>query len=297
MAASLEGKVVLVTGPARGIGRETARRLAARGARLSLVGLEPERLEALAAELGEGHLWFRADVTDSDALGRAVAATTEALGGIDVVVANAGIAANGTVAVTPVEALVRVIDVNLSGVVRTVHAALPAVAERRGYLLLVSSAAALAAMPGIATYAASKAGVEFFGNALRLEVAHRGVDVGVAHPAWIDTDLVRDPIRDLPSFEKTIRSLPGPFGSLTTVEACADALVEAIERRRRQVFVPRSLGPLAAVRQLFSSRLLDGISRKRAARAIPRLEREVAALGRSFGESSAESRPSVGPTS
>jgi short-subunit dehydrogenase len=297
MPDTLEGKVVLVTGPARGIGRETARRLAARGARLSLVGLEPERLEALAAELGEGHLWFRADVTDSEALGRAVAATTEALGGIDVVIANAGIAANGTVAVTPVEALVRVIDVNLSGVVRTVHAALPAVAERRGYLLLVSSAAALAAMPGISTYAASKAGVEFFGNALRLEVAHRGVDVGVAHPAWIDTDLVRDPIRDLPGFEKTIRSLPGPFGSLTTVEACADALVEAVERRRRQVFVPRSLGPLAAVRQLFSSRLLDGISRRRAARAIPRLEREVAALGRSFGETSVESRPGAGATS
>jgi short-subunit dehydrogenase len=297
MPDTLEGKVVLVTGPARGIGRETARKLAARGARLSLVGLEPERLEALAAELGEGHVWHRADVTDSAALGRAVAATTEALGGIDVVIANAGIAANGTVAVTPVEALVRVIDVNLSGVVRTVHAALPAVAERRGYLLLVSSAAALAAMPGISTYAASKAGVEFFGNALRLEVAHRGVDVGVAHPAWIDTDLVRDPIRDLPGFEKTIRSLPGPFGSLTTVEACADALVEAVERRRRQVFVPRSLGPLAAVRQLFSSRLLDGISRRRAARAIPRLEREVAALGRSFGETSVESRPGAGATS
>ena len=286
MPRSLDGKVVLVTGPARGIGRETARRLAARGARLSLVGLEPERLEALTAELGAEHVWFRADVTDQQALEGAVAGTVEALGGIDVVVANAGVAANGTVAVTPVEALVRVIDVNLSGVVRTVHATLPAVAERRGYLLLVSSAAALAAMPGISTYAAAKAGVEFFGNAVRLEVAHRGVDVGVAHPAWIDTDLVRDQIRDLPSFERTIRSLPGPFGSLTTVEACADALVDAIERRRRQVFVPRSLAPLAAVRQLFSSRLMDRVSLRRAAAAVPRLEREVAALGRSFGESS-----------
>ena len=299
MERSLEGKVVLVTGPARGIGRATAQKLAARGARLSLVGLEPERLEALAAELGAGHLWFRADVTDSQALGRAVAGTVEALGGIDVVVANAGVAANGTVAVTPVDALVRVIDLNLAGVVRTVHATLPAVTGRRGYLLLVSSAAALAAMPGISTYAASKAGVEFFANALRLEVAHRGVAVGVAHPAWIDTDMVRDPIRDLPSFERTIRSLPGPFGSLTTVEACAEALVDAIERRRRQVFVPRSLGPLAAVRQLFSSRLMDRLSLRRAAAAVPRLEREVAALGRSFGESSmaegAGMAPGTGP--
>lgn len=142
MRSTLTGRVVLVTGPARGIGEATARLLAARGARLSLVGLEPERLEALAGELGPGHLWFEADVTDSAAMERAVRGTVEALGGIDVVVANAGVAANGTVAVTPVDALVRVIDVNLSGVVRTVHAALPAVTERRGYLLLVSSAAA-----------------------------------------------------------------------------------------------------------------------------------------------------------
>lgn len=290
MRSTLDGRVVLVTGPARGIGEATARLLAARGARLSLVGLEPDRLEALARELGTGHVWFEADVTDSAAMARAVRGTVEALGGIDVVVANAGVAANGTVAVTPVDALVRVIDVNLSGVVRTVHAALPAVTERRGYLLLVSSAAALAAMPGIATYAAAKAGVEFFGNALRLEVAHKGVAVGVAHPAWIDTDLVRDQIRDLPSFERTIRSLPGPFGSLTTVQACAEALVDGIAKRRRQVFVPRSLGPLAAVRQLFASRLMDRLAMRRAARAIPRLEREVAALGRSFGETSAENR-------
>lgn len=290
MMHAIEGKVVLVTGPARGIGEATARKLASRGARVSLVGLEPARLAALAAELGEGHAWFEADVTDSEALRRGVAGTVEALGGIDVVVANAGIGAHGTVASTPVEALVRVVDVNLSGVVRTVHAALPQVAERRGYLLLVSSAAALAAMPGLSTYAAAKAGVEFFGNALRLEVAHRGVAVGVAHPAWIDTDLVRDAARDLPSFEATRRALPGPFGSLTTVEACAEALVDGIERRRRQVFVPRSLGPFAAVRQIFSSRLMDRVAMVRAARAVPRLEAEVAALGRSFGASSVEGR-------
>src|SRR5919107_3570918 len=159
----IDGKVVLITGPARGIGAETARRLAARGARLSLVGLEPELLAALAAELGEGHVWFECDVTDQTALERAVAGTAEALGGIDVVIANAGVASNGTVAVTPVDALVRVIEVNLIGVVRTVSATLAHVTERRGYYLLVSSAAALAALPGLSAYAASKSGVEFFG--------------------------------------------------------------------------------------------------------------------------------------
>ena len=288
MRHPVAGKTVLVTGAARGIGAETARQLAAHGARLSLVGMEPELLAARAAELGPGHAWFECDVTDQAALERAVAGTVEALGGIDVVVANAGIAANGTVAVTPVEALVRVIDVNLSGVVRTVSATLPHVTERRGYYLLVSSAAALAALPGISTYAAAKAGVEFFGNALRLELAHKGVRVGVAHPAWIDTDLVRDQQRELDSFNRMLATLPGPFGSVTSVQECAAAFVEGIERRSRKVFVPRSLGPLAAVRQLFASPLSEWATGRSARRIIPRLEAEVRALGRSFGATSVE---------
>jgi len=290
MPHPISGKVVLITGPARGIGEETARQLAARGARLSLVGMEPARLAALAAELGAGHAWFEADVTDQAALDRAVAGTVEALGGIDVVVANAGIASNGTVAATPVEALARTIEVNLIGVVRTVSATLPHVTERKGYYLLVSSAAALAALPGLSAYAASKSGVEFFGNALRLEVAHKGVDVGVAHPAWIDTDMVRDTKRDLQAFNSMLRTLPGPFGSYTSVQECAAAFVDGIERRRRKVFVPKSLAPLAAVRQLFMSRLSDRFTGRTARRIIPRLEREVEALGRSFGENCVEVR-------
>ena len=288
MADPISGKVVLVTGPARGIGAETARRLAARGARLSLVGLEPERLAALAAEIGNGSVWFEADVTDQAALDRAVAGTVDALGGIDVVFANAGIAGNGTVAVTPVEALVRTIEVNLIGVVRTVSATLPHVTARRGYYLLMSSASAIAPLPAMAPYSASKIAVEQFGSALRLEVAHKGVDVGVAHPSWIDTDLVRDQQHDLRSFNQTLASLPGPFGKVTPLAECADALVEGIERRRRKVYVPKSLAPFAAVRQLFTSPLGESATRRNAARIIPKLEAEVRALGRSFGEHSVE---------
>jgi NAD(P)-dependent dehydrogenase (short-subunit alcohol dehydrogenase family) len=288
MADPISGKVVLITGPARGIGAETARRLSKRGARLSLVGLEPERLAALVAELGPQHAMFECDVTDQAALDRAVAGTVQALGGIDVVVANAGIASNGTVAVTPVEAMVRVLEVNLVGVVRTVSATLPQVTGRKGYYLLVSSAAALAAMPGLGAYAASKSGVEFFGSALRLEVAHKGVAVGVIHPCWIDTDLVRDLQHDLNAFNRMLRTLPGPFGSISTVEECADAMVDAIARRRRKVFVPKSLAPLAAVRQLFMSPLSEKLMARRAGAIIPQLEREVGQLGRAFGEHSVE---------
>lgn len=288
MRHSVSGKVVLITGPARGIGAETARQLARRGARLALVGREPELLAALARELGEGHGWWEADVTDQAALVRAVAGAVETLGGIDVVVANAGVASNGTVAVTPIDALVRTIEVNLIGVVRTVAATLPHVTARRGYYLLVSSAASIVAAPGMSTYSASKAGVEFFGNALRLEVAHKGVAVGLAHPSWISTDLVRDQQRDLEAFNEMLKTLPGPFGSMTSVEECAAAMVGAIERRKRRVFVPRSLGPLAAVRQLFASPGAERVSARTARRLIPRLEAEVAALGRSFGAHSVE---------
>src|SRR6185312_4084939 len=105
---------------------------------------------------------------------------------------NAGIANLGTVAVGPVDALVRTVEVNLCGAIRTVSAALPHVTAARGHVLIVSSAAAFTAMPGMAAYCASKAGVEQFANVLRLETRSAGVTVGTAHPIWIDTDLVRD---------------------------------------------------------------------------------------------------------
>lgn len=289
MAQSISDKVVLITGPARGIGAETARLLAARGARMSLVGLEPERLRSLASELGEGHAWFECDVTDQSELERAVAGTIEKFGRIDVVVANAGIASNCMVSVAPIDALVRTIEVNLIGVVRTVSATLPQVTGAKGYYLLVSSAAAFAPLPGISTYAAAKSGVEQFGNVLRLELAHKNVGVGVAHPAWIDTDMVRDARRDLGSFNALLARLPGPFGSITSVEDCAAAFVKAIERRQRKVYVPRTLAPLAAVRQIFASRLADYIiGRSNASRLIPQAEREALTLGRPFGAHSVE---------
>jgi hypothetical protein len=283
MDGRIDGKVVLITGPARGIGAETARLLAARGARLSLVGLEPGLLAALAAELGEGHVWFECDVTDQAALERAAAGTVEALGGIDVVVANAGVASNGTVAVGPVEALVRTIEVNLTGVVRTVSATLPHVTERRGYYLLVSSAAAIAPFPGISTYAAAKSGVEQFGNVLRLELAHKGVAVGVAHPSWVDTDLVRDAQSDLTGFREMLGKLPGPFGRVTPLRDCAEAFVRAVERRKRKVYVPRTLAAAAAVRHLFMSSLADYLMGRQTRKTLPQVEAEVRALGRSFG--------------
>src|SRR4051794_7335973 len=129
---------VLITGAARGIGAETARRLAARGHSLALLGLEPELLEEVAA----GGFWREVDVTDRDALTAAIDEAAEALGGLDVVIANAGIASAGMFATCDDDEWERVIHVNLLGVRRTLKAALPHVLASRGYLLPVASVAA-----------------------------------------------------------------------------------------------------------------------------------------------------------
>src|SRR5690348_10496761 len=150
------GKSVLITGAARGIGAETARRLAAKGAKVSLVGLEPEELEKVAAQCGSDAIWFETDVTDWDALERAASGTVESFGGIDVVMANAGIASGGLVRYTDTDAWERVIEVNLLGVWRTVRTCLPHVIERKGYILPVASLAAAAHSPVMSAYSASK---------------------------------------------------------------------------------------------------------------------------------------------
>jgi NAD(P)-dependent dehydrogenase (short-subunit alcohol dehydrogenase family) len=234
----ISGKVVLITGAARGIGAEAARQLYAKGAQLSLVGIEPELLEQRAQELGSRAAWFEADVTDTDALQRAVDATVERFGGIDIVIANAGIAPIGTVSTIDPEAFERTIEINLLGVWRTVRATLPHVIARQGYILPIASLAAALHMPLMAHYAATKAGVEAFANSLRGEVAHTGTKVGVAYFSFIDTDMVRESFDESPA--KLLReSTPGPVCGVASVESAARAIVRAIERRARKAYAPR----------------------------------------------------------
>ena len=286
----LAGRSVLITGAARGIGAELARRVAARGARVALVGLEPDLLAEVAADLGPGHLWVEADVTDPDALDAAVQRAVESFGGLDAVVANAGIAPLGTVATSSARALARTVEVDLTGAMLTARAALPALTRSRGHLLLVSSAAAFTVLPGMSAYCAAKAGLERFGDVLRLEVAHRGITVASAHPTWIDTDMVRDTMAALPGFAEALRRVPGPLGAYTSVGDCAEALVRNLERRGRRVFVPRSVGLVAACRQLVTGVLGEQLMLARARTTVPELERQITALrGQEFGAHSVES--------
>ena len=280
---SVDSQVVFITGGAHGIGAEVARRLHARGAKLVLTDVDAAALAAISGELGgdERVLTVVADVRDLAAMNAAAEQAVAKFGGIDAVLANAGIASYGSVLQVDPLAFQRVIDVNLVGVFHTVRATLPAVIGRKGYVLIVSSLAAFAAAPGMSPYAASKAGVEHLANALRLEVAGHGVTVGSAHMSWIDTALVRDTKADLPSFTELLSKLPWPLNKTTSVDDCAAAFVKGIEHRKRRVYCPRWVGWFRWLKPLLSTPAGENAVSKTAAGLLPRMDEEVRALGRS----------------
>lgn len=278
----LRGKTVLITGAARGIGAGTARALAGRGARLVLTDLDAAPLTELAAELGpDTALAVPCDVCDLAAMEDAVAQGVAKFGGIDLVLANAGIASYGSVLAVDPATFKRVLDINVLGVFHTVRAALPSVIERHGYILVVSSLAAFAPAPGLVAYNASKAGVEHLANALRLEVAHHGVEVGIAHMSWIDTPLVQDAKKDLSAFREMIDKLPGPLSRTTSADKCVKAFVAGLEGRKRRVYVPGWVRLLGVLKPVVTSPAGERETLKHAPDLLPRMDAEVAALGRS----------------
>ncbi|TCC07322.1 SDR family oxidoreductase [Kribbella soli] len=242
----LPGQVVLITGASRGIGAAVARKLAQDGAKLALVGLEPDELKKVAEDCGPDSSWWEADVTDTDSLRTAVEAIAERYGRIDVVMANAGIAAPGFSRSMDPKVWERVLDVDLVGVWRTVHLTLPYLLESKGYLLLVSSLAAIVHIPGLASYNVSKAGVEAMGDTLRPELKHLGVRVGVAHMTFVDTDMVRG-VDAHPVFGKVRTGIPG-VGKTYSLEFAVDKFVEGIRKRSRTVHVPGWIGALKVFR-------------------------------------------------
>jgi NAD(P)-dependent dehydrogenase (short-subunit alcohol dehydrogenase family) len=281
--SSVNGRVALITGGANGVGAEVARRLHAKGAKLVLTDLDEGKLKEAASAFGEDRVVTAvADVRDLSAMETAVEKGVERFGGIDIVIANAGIATTGSVLGVDPQAFKTLIDVNVVGVFHTVRAALQSVIERRGYVLIVSSAAAYAAAPGMAPYDASKAAVEQFANALRMEVAHQGVDVGSAHMLWIDTPMVREGKADSAAFREMLSSLPGPLSKTTSVEKCGESFVKGIEARKRQINCPRWVGLMRWLKPILASPVVESATLKSVPKLLPQMDAEVAALGRSM---------------
>jgi NAD(P)-dependent dehydrogenase (short-subunit alcohol dehydrogenase family) len=254
---NLNGKVALVTGAARGIGFETARQMHMRGASVAVLDLNADDAGEAAERIGARAIGVAADVTDQGAMMNSVAEVVEKFGGLDVAVANAGIAQKQFATVQGIsgEEWERVFEVDLLGVWRTVRAALPQIVERRGQMVVVSSVYAFANGMGNTPYAVAKAGVESLGRALRVELAPHGASATVAYFGWVDTKLVQDAF-DQPDGGR-IRDLSPDFllKRITPAEAGA-GLVRGIEERAPRVFVPKWWRYVSALRGIVNP-LLD----------------------------------------
>ena len=279
---SLAGKVVFITGAARGIGAECARHCARAGAKVALVGLEPEELELVTGECGADAAWFEADVTDRESIEAAVEGAVERFGGIDVCISNAGIAGGGPVRLLPGEAVERIVEVNLLGSMKAIRACLPHIVERRGYVLQIASLAAAVHSPGMSGYSASKAGVEAYANCLRAEVKHLGVGVGVGYFSWIDTDLVRG-ADDRRSYRMLRSRLRGPLATTHPVSAVGTAVVKGIEDKARWVVVPSWASILLWLRPILY-RITEAQGSRTMAEFEPIAAEDIAALGESAGD-------------
>jgi NAD(P)-dependent dehydrogenase (short-subunit alcohol dehydrogenase family) len=273
----VKGRTVFITGAARGIGAESARRLAARGANVALAGLEPEELERVAAQCGTNAAWFECDVRDWEELERAVEGAVVRFGGIDVVMANAGVGSAGMTRSMDPRAFERTLEINLIGVWRTVRTCLPHVIERQGYVLVVASLAAALHAPGMAAYAASKAGAEAFADSLRSEVRHLGVDVGAAYFGYVDTDLVRAADAH-PTLGDLRHETPGPLKRTYPVSVVGKAVADGIAKRSRWVVVPGWIRPLLVLRTALAP-LLERASFDRAAEADRALQEDIETRG------------------
>ncbi|MEU6931151.1 SDR family oxidoreductase [Streptomyces sp. NPDC046374] len=266
---SLEGQVAVVTGGARGVGELLARKLSARGAKIALVGLEPELLKEVAGRLHTEADWWHADVTDHEAMAKVAAEVKERFGKVDIVVANAGVAAGGPFVDSDPVAWRRVIEVNLIGGAVTARAFLPVLMESRGYFLQIASLAAMTPAPMMTAYCASKSGVEAFAHSLRAEVAYKGVKVGVGYLSWTDTDMVRGADQD--DVMKELRQrLPWPSNRTYPLGPAVDRIVAGVERRSAHVYAQWWLRGMQSTRGYLPG-IIASVGQREMRRFEPRL--------------------------
>ena len=246
---SLAGKVVAITGGARGIGRATAAALITQGARVALGDIESELAIKSAQELGGGTIGLALDVTDRASFETFLAETESQLGPLDVLINNAGIMPIGPFIEETDRTAARMIDINLNGVIYGSKLALERFLPRnQGHLVNIASMAGKAGFPGGATYCATKHAVVGLSEAIRAEVRPTGIDVSIVMPVVVNTEL-----------GSGLQKSRGV--KVVEPEDVANAIVEALQTGRVDVFVPKSVGGLFRSMNLVPRSVADFITK------------------------------------
>ncbi|MDO5502771.1 MAG: SDR family NAD(P)-dependent oxidoreductase [Actinomycetia bacterium] len=241
----LRGRRVLITGAARGIGAALAELLTGHGAHVALAGIEPELLGQVADRCQAP--WRECDVSLEDEVDTTVAALVAELGGLDIVIANAGIARQLPIIGGQRGVLEDHLAVNTLGVFYTLRAAGPHIAHEHGYALATASLAAAVHLPLLGAYSASKAAVEAIGNTLRQELRPSGARVGVAYYSELDTDMTS---RGFATRAGQQLTGGGTISGVAPLASAMKALERGIARRRRRIVAPAWVAPVLQGRAL-----------------------------------------------
>ena len=241
-------KVVMITGAGSGIGAALAALLHRRGASVALLDVNDIAIKDAAESFSQRALAIGADVRDRDTMARAVDVITDHFGRLDVVVANAGVAPDpATLRTIDPDEFDRVIDVNLTGAFNTIRPALDQLIANQGHAVIVSSVNAFVPGPGLASYAASKAGVEQLGRALRIELAGAGASAGVAYFGFVRTPFM-EPIDEDPLGRTLDGMLGWPLNQRITAEHAATVIANGIAHRAAHTVAPIAWRPYALLR-------------------------------------------------
>jgi len=232
---SLHGKVVAITGGARGIGKATAEALAREGAKIAIGDLDKPLADEVAGSLGTEAVGLEVDVTDRDSFANFLDQVSERLGPVDVIINNAGIMPIGPLVEETDETAKTLVDINIHGVIFGTKLALERMLPRRsGHIVNIASQAGKAGLPGGATYCATKHAVVGLSEAVRLENIDKGIEVSCVMPAVVNTELGSG-LTDTRGVKKL------------EPEEVAEAIVEAIETNRFDVWVPKSSAGISVI--------------------------------------------------